>query len=587
MFSLPRFLSPTTHRLPDACTRSKAFILASLVLLILWLPLKVNSEDQASNTPTSTPSAVILPDQDLHSPRLAVATFLTAMNPSDGNTEMDRAIKVLDLSEIPEVVRSERANEIAVKLYATLNHVGFTPSKAPSSSSVDAIQIAEVGENAIYLERNGPNWRFSKTTVAEIPDIFRGIEPKLSKRDMRVLAGASDTWLTVRTYIPERLKHATVLLEDWQWIAALLAALILFLLHKVILLVCRWVIVATLAPRLGLPANLNLQPLGPPIGVIILVTALQLFLLTIDLPVHIHSSAVTWISTIRIIAMVILGIYLIDIIGERLNSRASKTRSTIDDILYPLLQKMAWLLVVLLGTAQILSVHGVNVAGLVAGLGLGGLAFALAAKDTIENIFGSVAILIDQPFRVGDAITVGGVSGTVEHIGLRSTRLRTPDNSLISMPNSKVIAGHVDNLGARPFMRTKIILNLPYDTSPEAISAACAAIRELVQSHPACKRNSVAVFLHEFNPTNLGVLIQFHLQAKDWLHEQAIKDEVFLAILSLLEKLGLKLTAPPQELKVTQRPLGDETATPEQSRERAISIASELTVNWKRSPSLR
>ncbi len=558
-------------------------------LSVLWICLIIacpwtmlaDAEDSLQATPTVAPP-VVLPDQDLHSPRTTVATFLTAMNPSDGNIEIDKAIKALDVSDVPDLVRSERAKEIAVKLYATLDHIGFTAGKAPSSSSVDAIQIADVEDHAIYLERNGPNWRFSKVTVSEVPDIFREIEAKISKRDMRMLAGASKTWLTVRTYIPERLKNKTVLIEDWQWLAGLLAVGLLFLLHRVILHACRWLIVSALASRLGLPPNLNLQPLERPVGVVVLATALQLFLLTIDLPVDVYTTSVAWLSTIRIVALVVLGIFLIEIVGERLSSRAAKTRSTVDDILYPLFQKMAWLLVVLLGTAQILSVHGVNVGGLIAGLGLGGLAFALAAKDTIENIFGSIAILIDQPFRVGDAINVGGVSGTVEQIGLRSTRLRTPDNSLISMPNSKVIAGHVDNLGARPFMRTKIIVNLAYDTSPESISALCAGIRELVQSHPDCKRNSVAVFLNEFNVTGLGVLVQFNLQTKDWLHEQATKDQIFVAILTLLKKLNVKLTAPPHEVRVTQSSDLPTIQSPETSSTEAVRLAHEISGSWKR-----
>lgn len=556
-----------------------------LILTASLLPPVQSGPARADDTPPNTPTVappVILPDQDLQSPRAAVATFLTAMNPSDGNIEIEKAIKALDVSDIPDLVRPERAKEVAVKLYAALDHIGFTPGKAPSSSSVDAIQIADVGDRGIYLERSGPNWRFSRVTVSETSEIFREIEAKISKRDMRMLAGASKTWLTVRTYIPERLKHKTILIEDWQWLAGLLAVVLLLLLHRVILHACRWVIVSALAPRLGLPANLNLQPLERPVGVVVVITALQLFLLTLDLPVDVHTSSVTWLSTIRIVALVVLGIFLVEIVGERLSARAAKTRSTVDDILFPLVQKMAWLMVVLLGTAQILSVHGVNVAGLIAGLGLGGLAFALAAKDTIENIFGSIAILIDQPFRVGDAINVAGVSGTVEQIGLRSTRLRTADNSLISMPNSKVIAGHVDNLGARPFMRTKIVLNLAYDTTPECISILCAGIRELVQSHPDCKRNSVAVFLHEFNPSSLGVLVQFNLQTKDWLHEQASKDQIFLAILTLLKKLHVRLTSPPQEVRVTQSGETPEGLVPEQSAEEAIRLAGEISGSWKR-----
>jgi MscS family membrane protein len=566
---------------------TRLVVFLSILTTSLFAPIQcepVRADDVAQSTPTAAPP-VVLPDQDLQSPRAAVATFLRSMNPNDGDIEIDQAIKVLDVSDIPDLVRSERAKEVAVKLYATLDHIGFTPGKAPSSSSVEAIQIADVGDRAIYLERSGPNWRFSKVTVAEIPEIFREIEAKISKRDMRMLAGASKTWLTVRTYIPERLKNKTILIEDWQWLAGLLAVALLLLLHRVILHACRWVIVSVLAPRLGLPPNLNLQPLGRPVGVVVVATALQLFLLTLDLPVDVYTTSVAWLSTIRTVAIVVLGIFLVDIVGERLSARAAKTRSTVDDILYPLVQKMAWLLVVLLGAAQILSVHGVNVAGLVAGLGLGGLAFALAAKDTIENIFGSIAILIDQPFRVGDAINVGGVSGTVEQIGLRSTRLRTPDNSLISMPNSKVIAGHVDNLGARPFMRTKIILNLAYDTPPESISAICAGIRDLVQAHPDCKRNSVAVFLNEFNLSSLGVLVQFNLQTKDWLHEQASKDQIFLAILTLLKKLNVRLTSPPQEVKVTQSSETPEASATETSSEEAIRLAGEISGSWKRAKS--
>jgi MscS family membrane protein len=532
-------------------------------------------------TPLTTPP-VILPDTDLRSPRSTVTTFLTAMDPSDGKIEMEKAVKTLDLSEIPELVRTERGEEVAIKLYAALDHDGFTAGKAPSASSVDAIQITDVAGYGIYLERNGPNWRFSKVTVADVPTIFREIEASLSKKDMRVLGGLSNIWLTVRTYVPEKLKGTTFLIEDWQWLAGIIVVMLLYCLHKIIISLCRWLIVSALAPRLGLPPALNLKPLGRPVAVVVFSLALQLFLLTIDLPVNVYSTAVSWLSTAWIVALVVLGIHLVDIFGERLSSRAGRTTSTIDDILYPLVQKAVWLLIVIVGMAQVLSVHGVNVSGLIAGLGLGGLAFALAAKDTLENIFGSVAILIDQPFRVGDAINVSGVSGTVEHIGLRSTRLRTPDNSLVSMPNSKVIAGHVDNLGARPYVRTRFTLSIAYDSLPGDIESLCAGIRELLRSHPECKRDSVAVFLSEFNPTSLGILVQFQLITRDWITEQAIKDKIFLAILSLIHQLGIKLTAPPQEIRMSSQTAEQRNPSAGLSVEKAVETARKLPVSWPR-----
>lgn len=538
---------------------------------------------QESTTIAPTPTALVtLPDSDLRSPRATIATFLAAMDPSDGEVEMARAIKTMDISDIPEIVKSERSEELAVKLYAVLDHIGFTPGKAPSSTGLDALELTQIGGTGLYMEKSGPNWRFSKVTVNDIPAMFREIEPHISKKDMRELADATNTWLTIRTYIPESLKDTTLLIEDWQWIAGLLAVLAMVMIHRVILHLFRWLITAALAPKLGLPPTINFRPLGRPLAFIVVTTALQIFLLTIDLPMDVHTTVIEWISTVRIVAMVVLGIYLVDILGERLSHRASRTASTVDDILYPLVQKALWLVVVLAGVAQVLSVHGVNVSGLVAGLGLGGLAFALAAKDTVENIFGSVAILIDQPFRVGDAINVAGVSGTVEQIGLRSTRLRTPENSLISMPNSKVIAGHVDNLGARPFFRTRVVLSLAYDTPIQSVEALCVGIRELLSSHPLCKKDAIAVYIHDLLPNGINVLVQFHLGVNDWNTEQATREKIFVAIMTLIQALRVRLTAPPQEVKVSQAPETQVTGDENPTSEKAISAARSIAARWSR-----
>lgn len=210
---------------------------------------------QESTTVAPTPTAAVtLPDSDLRSPRATIATFLASMDPSDGEVEMARAIKTMDISDIPEIVKSERSQELAVKLYAVLDHIGFTPGKAPSSTSLDALELTQVGGTALYMEKSGPNWRFSKVTVNDIPTMFREIEPRISKKDMRELADATNTWLTIRTYIPEALKETTLLIEDWQWVAGLLAIMAMFIIHRLMLHLFRWLITATLSP---------LQPLAP------------------------------------------------------------------------------------------------------------------------------------------------------------------------------------------------------------------------------------------------------------------------------------------------------------------------------------
>jgi hypothetical protein len=132
----------------------------------------------------------------------------------DIKIDTDRAIKTLDTSELPELVRAEKARDVAVKLYAILNYRDLVPSKVPSSASVDAIQILDIAGYGIYLERSGPNWHFSKTTVSDVPAIFREIEPNLSKSQLRVLSGSLSPWLAIRTYVPDSLKRTTFLLED-------------------------------------------------------------------------------------------------------------------------------------------------------------------------------------------------------------------------------------------------------------------------------------------------------------------------------------------------------------------------------------
>jgi MscS family membrane protein len=499
------------------------------------------------------------------------------MDPSDGELEMSQAIKTLDTSEIPELVRKERSEEVAIKLYAVLSSKGFTAGKVAYSSTEGALQITDIAGYGIYLERNGPNWQFSKVTVSDISSIFREVEPTLSKGKMRALGEMSHTWVTLRTYIPESLKQTTFLIEDWQWLAGALAVIVLGGL-QILAVRMLYFLVTRLAPQgFSVAKSLDFKTLGRPTFIIIFTIALQLFCSTLGLDVDFYSSAVAWITTVRIIALSVLGIYLVESIGDRLQPIAANVSASINSILYPLVQKALWVLVIVVAAVRILTVHGVDVSGLIAGLGLGGLAFALAAKDTVENIFGSVAILLDQPFRIGDNISVAGVTGVVEEIGLRSTRIRTPDNSLISLPNSKVIAGHVDNLGARAHWRSRVIVNVPYSTPPNVIEQLCNAIRALLLSHPATKKDAVAVFVHEFNPASLGILVQFHLAVGNWQDEQRNKEEIYLAILRVVEALGVTIVSPTRELPATRS--DDSPSIGSKSGE---EIARQVPVAWQR-----
>ncbi|MEN9844938.1 MAG: hypothetical protein RIS36_85 [Pseudomonadota bacterium] len=529
--------------------------------------------------PTEVSSETIAVDPELRSPRNAVAYFLATMRPAEGDADLERAIKALDTSDLPELVRPERAKEIAIKLYTILTFKEITPSKVPSSATTSPLQIGEVNAYGIYLEQTGPNWRFSRATVSDVPDIFREIEHNLSKKEMRKLGGTTATWLTIRSYVPEQLKSTTFILEDWHWLAAAFTLLATFLMQYTLIFLIQRVFSRVFPSRFSADQKEVFRSIRKPIFVLVFTSALQLFLSSFDLELDFYTFVITWISTIRIIAIMVLAIRLIPMFTARVNRLAAEATSVTEEILYPLVEKAAWLCILLIGAAQILWTHGVNVSGLAAGLGLGGLAFALAAKDTVENIFGAVAILIDQPFRVGDSISMDGLTGTVEHIGLRSTRIRTPENSLVSLPNSKIIASHVDNLGARTSVRVRTILNLPLSTPPSSLEALCAGIRAILESHPLCVRESIVVHFNEFNQASLGVLIQFNLILQTWAEEQRRKEEIFLAIIRLLGELGLPLAVPIQEIAVKTTP----TETPSAPRGTdGVEAFKRLGISWNK-----
>ncbi|MEY4668949.1 MAG: hypothetical protein RL518_1648 [Pseudomonadota bacterium] len=551
----------------------------ALAAMVVYLAATTTRAD-VTPQPTEVASETGTADPELRSPRTTIAYFLATMRPAEGDADLNRAIKALDVSDLPELVRDERAKEIAIKLYTILTFKEITPAKVSSSTAVSPLQIGDVNAYGIYLEQSGPNWRFSRSTVNDVPDIFREIEHNLSKKEMRKLGGTTATWLTIRSYIPEQLKGTTFILEDWHWLAAAFTLLATFLVQYTVVFLIQRVFSKVFPSRFSADQKEVFTSIRKPIFVIVFTSALQLFLSSFDLEIDFYTFVITWISTVRIIAIMLLGIRLIPMFTARVNRFAAEATSVTEEILYPLVEKAAWLCILLIGAAQILWTHGVNVSGLAAGLGLGGLAFALAAKDTVENIFGAIAILIDQPFRVGDSISMGGLTGTVEHIGLRSTRIRTPENSLVSLPNSKIIASHVDNLGARTSVRVKTILNLPLSTPPSSLEALCSGVRAILESHPLCVRDSIVVHFNEFNPSSLGVLIQFNLTLQTWAEEQRRKEEIFLAIIRLLGELGLSLAVPIQEIAVKTTPV-DNTGTP--SGTDGIEAFKRLGISWKNS----
>ncbi len=217
---------------------------------------------------------------------------------------------------------------------------------------------------------------------------------------------------------------------------------------------------------------------------------------------------------------------------------------------------MPWIKRVVLATIFVLGVlliaqHlGANVHAFLAGLGIGGLAVALAAQDSLANIFGSIVIAVDQPFRLGEAVQIGPNSGVVEDIGLRSTRLRTPQRNLVTIPNKTVAAEPVVNLSRFLQRRVEQTLAFPHDTPPDEIEALVEEIRALILREPEVDPGSVLVQFTEVTPTALHVWLAYNTRDPDFPKHLRLRQRLNLALLRAVAARGLRFALPAQSVRL-------------------------------------
>ena len=185
-----------------------------------------------------------------------------------------------------------------------------------------------------------------------------------------------------------------------------------------------------------------------------------------------------------------------------------------------------------------------------AGLGVGGLAVALAARDTIANLIGSLLITIEKPFRVGHVVRIGGSEGTVEDVGFRSTRIRTPDNSLVTIPSSAVVNTTVENLSIRTKRRQRFFVQVMYDTPREKVEEIVARIRQLIVDHPLAEESTCQVRFNNFAESSLDILVIFNLMVEDYASELREREAVLLQIMDLVKDAGVEFAFPTRTLYI-------------------------------------
>ena len=254
---------------------------------------------------------------------------------------------------------------------------------------------------------------------------------------------------------------------------------------------------------------------------------------------------------------------LVEMVDHYLTKWAARTESALDDQLAPLLRKSLRIFIVIMAALMAIQTFGYPVTGILASLGIGGLAFALAAKDTVSNIFGSLMIIFDRPFHVGDWIKAGDLEGTVEEVGFRSTKIRTFAKTLIAVPNNIIANLPIDNFSRMPKRRIRLTVGVSYDATPKQMREAVSRIRELLKNHPAINQEFSLVNFTDFGASSLDIMVYCFTTTTVWGEYLDAREDVCLKIMDTLEGLGLEIAFPSTTVYLRQEETANAEAIPE------------------------
>jgi MscS family membrane protein len=239
-----------------------------------------------------------------------------------------------------------------------------------------------------------------------------------------------------------------------------------------------------------------------------------------------------------------LGLRLIDVTANLLAERATGDRRKAALSMVPLMQRVAKFVFIVIALIVVLQNLGVEVTGLVAGIGVAGAAFALAAQKSLENLFGGVSLVLDQPVRVGDFCQFGARQGTVEAVGLRSTSIRTLDRTVVTVPNAQFSMEQIENFGVRDRVRIYAVIGLRYETTPDQMRHLLAELRALLASHPKVDPQDLRVRLVGFGQHSLDVELFALVRTTVWLEFLAVREEIYLRIMELVAAAGTSFAVP-------------------------------------------
>ncbi len=562
--------------------------LLALWLLQLWtIPADAGVESPLKPIDTSSPRATLQSFLEFMNSGYAkgagiVESYLASpklyLSPEDVSTikgsfrYQESAQRALDLSELPPAMVGESSRRLAIQLKEVLDRIDL-----PAIESIPDAQAMIKSEfrrwtlpnSEIRIQRveKGPRtgeYLFTPETIDRIPEFYAKI------KDLPYKSGASVGWYDFSTYSPAgvalalhqivpprwlinapRHRARTTFLDQpaWRWfgIVAVLGAGLAFVLLS-FRLSRYW---SSRAISSGHWASL-LRPIS-----LMIVTPAAALILSQILRI---SGSVYEVVTLSLWGLFYLAFtWAVWVAGGALavslsaleKLQAGSIDSQLIRLVIRLITVIAAIAILVAGADRI----GLPAYSVVAGLGVGGLAVALAAQQTLANLLGSLIIMFEKPFAIGHWIKLKDIEGTVEKVGFRSTRIRTFYNSLVTIPSSQLINSTVDNMELREYRQVKTLLTLTYDTPIEKIKGFVEGVKELLNTYPDTRKDNIQVFLYEFGTHSLDILLNYFLQVPDREAELTSRQEIMLDILCLAEASGIRFAFPTQTLHIESLPV--------------------------------
>ncbi|MDR7129359.1 MscS family membrane protein [Algoriphagus sp. 4150] len=394
----------------------------------------------------------------------------------------------------------------------------------------------------IFLQKSGDSWKYSAFSVSQIDELHSETYPYGTAKLLNIL--------------PKIGNQEYLGLHLWQLVGLFILLLLIFLSHWIFTLVVdKLMLYLFNRYGYGKVGEDYILPVARVISFYLIVVLLSLFIRVLQLPIEIWSWILIVLRTLKPFLVTIIFYKLTDVIAAYFAKLATKTESTLDDQLVPLMRKTLKAFVILVGTLFILR-DGLNldIIPFLTGLSIGGVAIALAAQDTIKNFFGSVMIFIDKPFQVGDWITSGEIDGTVEEVGFRSTRIRTFRNSLMYVPNGKIADAILDNHGLRQYRRFYTTLTITYDTPPELIDEFVKGLRQIVLAHPNTRKDGYHVYFNSLSSFSQDIMFYIFFEVPTWAEELQSRHEILIQIVKLANSIGVRFAFPTQTLHMESFP---------------------------------